>query len=47
MENEFKAHHTTTQPIQKYEAISDRITRIQNHSERACGKVPYGMDWSP
>ena len=47
MEHKFKTQPTITQTVQTYETISDRITRIQKHSERACGKVPFGMDWSP
>ena len=47
MECKFKTKHTSTNLIQTYETISDRITRMQKHAERACGRVPFGMDWSP
>jgi hypothetical protein len=46
MEHEYISQSNISQPIGKYRIISERITRIQKHSERTCGKIPHGLDWS-
>ena len=47
MENQFRTLPRVDHPIKNYEAISERITRIQKHAENQCGKTPFGLDWSP
>ena len=47
MERKLKLNSKDIEQLTTYETISDRITRMQKHAERDCGKIPYGLDWSP
>ena len=47
MDQKLQVDSNDVEQLMIYDKISDRLTRMQKHAERECGKIPYGLDWSP